>query len=375
MQNFNCIECIGINFIKCMPYQAKGEAMSSDSNYIRRLLATIGITALAIGLFMLLWQLSYVLLLIFGGILFGVFLIGLASLLQRWLPLPRWGLVLLVTATVLGLLILAGYLVGPAIMDQLLQLREQITGGVKQLEGYLKGKEWGEALLQWAQGQWEQAPLSPRKLMGEVSGVFSTLFGSLADIFVILFIGFYLALHPEPYKKGVLFLFPSDKRSRINEVMHSVYYALKLWLMGRATSMIVVGLLTALGLWLIDMKLIMALALLAGLLSFVPFIGPIAALIPAVLVALLNSPTQAAYVLVVYGVVQVLESNVITPFVQRTAVSLPPAVMLGGQLLMGAMFGIHGLALSTPLSVSIIVTVQMLYIRDVLKEKIQPLGQ
>lgn len=358
-----------------MLYQAKGEAMSSDSNYIRRLLATIGITALAIGLFMLLWQLSYVLLLIFGGILFGVFLIGLASLLQRWLPLPRWGLVMLVTATVLGLLILAGYLVGPAIMDQLLQLREQITGGVKQLEGYLKGKEWGEALLQWAQGQWQQAPLSPRKLMGEVSGVFSTLFGSLADIFVILFIGFYLALHPKPYKEGVLFLFPSDKRSRINEVMHSVYYALKLWLMGRATSMIVVGLLTALGLWLIDMKLIMALALLAGLLSFVPFIGPIAALIPAVLVALLNSPTQAAYVLVVYGVVQVLESNVITPFVQRTAVSLPPAVMLGGQLLMGAMFGIHGLALSTPLLVSIIVTVQMLYIRDVLKEKIQPLGQ
>ncbi|HEA14860.1 MAG TPA: AI-2E family transporter [Pseudoalteromonas prydzensis] len=349
--------------------------MSSDSNYIRRLLATIGITALAVGLFMLLWQLSYVLLLIFGGILFGVFLIGLASLLQRWLPLPRWGLVMLVAATVLGLLIFAGYLAGPAIMEQLLQLREQISGGVKQLEDYLKDKEWGEPLLKWAQEQWQQAPLSPRKLMGEVTGVFSTLFGSLTDLFVILFIGFYLALHPKPYMKGLLFLFPSDKRSRLKEVMHSVYYALKLWLIGRATSMIVVGLLTALGLWFIDMKLIMALAFLAGLLSFVPFLGPIAALIPAVLVALLNSPTQAMYVLIVFAVVQVLESNVITPFVQKKAVSLPPAVMLSGQLLMGAMFGIHGLALSTPLFVSIIVTVQMLYVRDVLKEKIQPLGQ
>ena len=99
--------------------------------------------------------------------------------------------------------------------------------------------------------------------------------------------------------------------------MQSVYYALKLWLIGRATSMIEVGLLTALGLWFIDMKLIMALAFLAGLLSFVPFLGPVAALIPAVLVALLNSPTQAMYVLIVFAVVQVLESNVITPFVQK----------------------------------------------------------
>ncbi|WP_286272404.1 AI-2E family transporter [Thalassotalea hakodatensis] len=348
--------------------------MSSYTSYIRRLLATIGITALAIGLFMLLWQLSYVLLLIFGGILFCVFLIGLASILQRWLPLPHWGAVMIVTAVVLGLLVLAGYLAGPAIMEQLLQLREQISGSIKQLEAYLKDKEWGGALLQWVQGKWQHAPLSPSKLMGEVTGVFSTLFGSLADLFVIFFIGFYLALHPRLYMNGLLFLFPSDNRARIKEVVHSIYYALKLWLIGRATSMVVVGLLTALGLWLIGMKLIIALAFLAGLLSFVPFIGPIAALIPAVLVALLNTPTQAVYVLVVYAVVQVLESNVITPFVQKKAVSLPPAIMLSGQLLMGTMFGIHGLALSTPFVVSIIVTVQVLYVRDVLKEKIQPLG-
>lgn len=139
--------------------------------------------------------------------------------------------------------------------------------------------------------------------------------------------------------------------------------------------MAAVGVLTAVGLWVLDMPLIMALALLAGLLSFVPFIGPIAAAIPAILVGLIEGPTQALYVVLVYFIVQLLESNILTPYVQKQAVSLPPAVMLSSQMLMGAVFGLQGLALSTPMLVSMIVVVQMLYVCDVLGEKIRPLGQ
>lgn len=348
---------------------------SEYSQYLRRLLATVGIITVALSLFLLLWHLAYVLVLIFGGVLFGVFLTGLASPLQASLPLPRWGSVLLVTALFFGLTLLAVLTTGPAIADQMVQLSEQLSSGLNQIQGYLNNQAWGEPLISWAREQWEQAPLSPGKLMGKVTGAFSTIFGAFADLFVMFFIGFYLALHPKPYIQGFLYLFPRDKRERLNEVKLSVYHALKWWLIGRATSMAAVGVLTALGLWLLDMQLVMALALLAGLLSFVPFIGPIAAAIPAVLVGFIDSPTQALYVVIVYFSVQLLESNVLTPYVQTKAVSLPPAIMLSGQMLMGAIFGLQGLALSTPLLVSMIVLVQMLYICDVLGEKVRPLGQ
>ncbi|NVK72587.1 AI-2E family transporter [Marinomonas sp. CT5] len=350
--------------------------MGSDySHYMRRLLATIGIIAIALSIFLLLWHLAYVLVILFGGALFGVFLVGLASPLQVVLPLPRWSLVVLVATVLGGLLTFACYVAGPAIADQMVQLSEQLNGGLNQLQTYLKQQTWGEHLLNWAREQWQQAPLSPGKLMGQVTGAFSSIFGAFADLFVMLFIGFYLALHPKPYIQGFLFLFPREKRDRLNEVMSAVYHALKWWLIGRATSMAAVGVLTAVGLWVLDMPLIMALAVMAGLLSFVPFIGPIAAAIPAILVGLIEGPTQALYVVMVYFIVQLLESNILTPYVQKKAVSLPPAVMLSGQMLMGAVFGLQGLALSTPMLVSLIVIVQMLYVCDVLGEKIRPLGQ
>lgn len=350
--------------------------MSANSDpFTRRLFLTIGVTALALGLLLSVWHLAYVLLLLFGGVLFSVFLVGIASPLQRILPWPKWSLVLLVVVLASALLVLAGFVAGPSVAEQMMQLSKQLSSGLKQLEESLMAQSWGEPLLSWAKEQWEQAPLSPRQLMGQVTGAFSTLFGAFADVFVMLFIGFYLALHPKPYIQGFLYLFPRARRERLSEVMSAVYHALKWWLIGRALSMAIVGILTAIGLWILDMQLIMALALIAGLFSFVPFIGPIAAAIPAVLVGLIDSPTQALYVVVVYFVVQFLESNVLTPYVQTKAVSLPPAIMLSGQLLIGAIFGLQGLALSTPLLVSLIVMVQMLYVCDVLKEKVTPLGQ
>lgn len=152
-------------------------------------------------------------------------------------------------------------------------------------------------------------------------------------------------------------------------------HALRLWLVGRGLSMLVVGILTAIGLWIVDVPLVLALAVIAALFSFVPFLGPIASAVPAVLVGLVQSPAQALNVALVYGVVQLLESNIITPLVQVRAVSLLPAIMLSGQVIMGVLFGLIGLLLATPLLVTLIVPIQMLYVQDVLKARVTPLGQ
>ena len=139
--------------------------------------------------------------------------------------------------------------------------------------------------------------------------------------------------------------------------------------------MVVVGILTTLGLWIAGVPTPMALGLIAALLSFVPYVGPILSFFPAVLVALMVSLTKVLYVVVVFGLVQTLESYVITPLVQQKAVSLPPVILITAQIAMGVIAGAMGVLLAAPLAIVVIVLLQMLYVEDVLGDSVQILGQ
>ena len=139
--------------------------------------------------------------------------------------------------------------------------------------------------------------------------------------------------------------------------------------------MVVVGGLTALGLWIVGAPLPLALGLIAGLLSFIPLLGPVFGAVPAILVALVESPTLALYVVVVFVVVQVLETYIVTPLIQQRAVSIPPALLLTAQVLLSVLFGVMGMLLATPIAVVAIVLVQMVYIQDVLGDRTTVLGE
>ncbi|MGD8590575.1 MAG: AI-2E family transporter, partial [Chromatiales bacterium] len=152
-------------------------------------------------------------------------------------------------------------------------------------------------------------------------------------------------------------------------------HALRWWLIGRITSMTVVGILTGIGLWFIDMPLVLALSFTAAILSFIPLIGPILSAIPAVLLGLVEDPLKALNVLLVYTSVQFLEGNFITPLIQKRAIALPPAMLLTAQLLMGVLFGFFGVLLATPLAVTVIVVVQLLYVQDLLGSQVRVLGE
>src|SRR5690606_44568 len=115
-------------------------------------------------------------------------------------------------------------------------------------------------------------------------------------------------------------------------------------------SMTVVGVLTGAGLWLLGLPLAFILGALAALLAFIPNIGPVLAAVPAVLLALADGPTTVLWVIGIYVGVQAVESYLITPVVQQESVSLPPALTISFQLLMGVLYGILGLALATPLA-------------------------
>jgi predicted PurR-regulated permease PerM len=128
-------------------------------------------------------------------------------------------------------------------------------------------------------------------------------------------------------------------------------------------AMTVVGVLTWLGLWLIGVPLAVVLGLIAALLAFIPNIGPIIAAVPAVLLALSEGPTTALLVVGVYVAVQSLESYVITPLIQQEQVSLPPALIISMQLLMGVLFGILGLALATPMAALGLTLIREAYVK------------
>jgi predicted PurR-regulated permease PerM len=139
-------------------------------------------------------------------------------------------------------------------------------------------------------------------------------------------------------------------------------------------SMIVVGLLTAVGLWALGMPLALTLGLLAALLTFIPNLGPTLAVVPAALLALLQSPTKSLYVILLYLVIQAVESYLLIPLVQRQAVSLPPALTITAQVLLGILVGGFGLVLATPLTAAVMVLVRMLYIEDALGDSVDMLS-
>jgi predicted PurR-regulated permease PerM len=183
---------------------------------------------------------------------------------------------------------------------------------------------------------------------------------------VVIVAGIFLALQPRFYATGAIKLVPPHKRALIGEAMNECERALQLWLKGQLMAMVVVGLLVGTGLWLLGVPSALTLGLLAGLLEFIPFAGPILAMIPAVLLALAVSPDLAIWVLLLYLAVQQFEGNVLTPVVQQYAVDLPGVVLLFSLIGFGIIFGTLGVILAAPLAVVSYVLVKRLYVVEAL---------
>ena len=193
-----------------------------------------------------------------------------------------------------------------------------------------------------------------------------SLSSAVAGFLVVIVGGIYLAWQPNLYQKGVIKLFTKQARPAAEATLYSSGRALKLWLLGQLVAMLIVGVLTGLGAWLIGLPSAIALGLVAGLLEFIPFAGPMLAAIPALLIALTMDTQTVIMTLALYTIIQQVEGNLITPIVQRQAVSLPPALTLFALIAMGLVFGPLGILFAAPLTVVTYVAVKQLYIRRVL---------
>ncbi|TKI19934.1 AI-2E family transporter, partial [Bacillus pumilus] len=202
--------------------------------------------------------------------------------------------------------------------------------------------------------------------------IFSGVLGTMADIVVALFVAVYLAANPRVYTNGIVALLPHRARPRAREVLNELRRVLGLWILGKLLSMLVVGVATAIGLSLLGVPVALALGLLASLLDFIPYIGSILAAAPAVLIAFTQSPMLALEVSALFLAVHALDGYVLLPLVERKTVSLPPALTISAQVLMGLAFGLGGVALATPLTAVAEVLIQMLYVQDALHDTRTP---
>jgi len=341
--------------------QMGGRNRAGFSSFTYHVLVVVVVLALAL----FVWRIARALLLAFIGILLASPLRGLVNLIIRYVPIPAPLALVFVLLMLLALVALFIWIAGPQLNDQLSQFIETLPNSIGQVEKWLKQYEWGQYVL---------SQLAPSKLgesqgfrlFSRVSGFASVTFGILADMIIVIFTAIYFAANPGMYKRGIVALVPRNKSQRMTEVLEATGYTLQHWLLGQGITMVTVGILTAVGLWIVGIPLAPLLGVIAALLEFIPFIGPIVAAIPGVLIALTLGWNKALYAVIVYIIVQQSEGHIIIPLIQKKVVELPPALIVLAVIAMGLVFGFLGALVATPLTAVLMVWIKMLYVQDVL---------
>ena len=331
-----------------------------------RLLVAIALIAVAL----FLWTIVDVLLLAFAAVLLATLLRTAADGIERHTPLSTgWSL----AGAVLALLLIlgaSGWLFGSEVSDQVDQLAQLVPQAWEKVRGYLQDSAWGRAVLDQVESM-EVGSLSGG-IVGNARSVLMTTVGIVGNVLLVAAGGVYLAAQPGLYRDGIVALAPKAAEARTREALDAAGQGLRQWLKGQLISMTIIGVFTTLGLWVLGVPSALALGLLAGLAEFVPLVGPIASAAPALLVASAEGFTTVLYVLGLYIVVQQVESNVVTPLVERRLVSLPPALTLFAVVAFGVLFGVPGVLFATPLAVVVFILVRRLYVGQALGKGEKP---
>jgi predicted PurR-regulated permease PerM len=329
-----------------------------DGDFVRKLLIAFGILAFLL----LLWQLSDVLLLAFGAVLVAVILHAFADVLARYAKVPeRWALTaatLIIFAVLLGMAVLFG----AQMRGQIANIAERLPLAIDTLT-----KELG---LGEISGQLPQMlGMGPGGgFVSRVAGIGGVILGGLADFFLAVIAGLYIAAAPDLYRRGLVKLFPVGQHERVEGSLAAAGEALKLWLASQLLSMLCVAVLTALATWFIGLPSPIALGFIAGLCDFIPFVGPIIGALPAVLLSFTMDGSAVLWTILAFVAIQQIEGNVIFPLIERRVVSVPPALALFAIVAAGVLFGTLGLIVGFPLAVVTFVLVKKLYVRETLGE-------
>ncbi|ACC80877.1 AI-2E family transporter [Nostoc punctiforme] len=331
----------------------------------------IGLIAIVLSLYIL-WQIREVLLLMFAAVVLATTLNRLAKRFQRF-GMKRGFAVLLAVAIFFAGIVGFFWLIVPPFAQQFQELTYQVPKGFGRFNTWLDALRTHipnelvpyipdiNSLIQQAQ------PFVNRLLGNSFAFVSGSLEVVLKILLVLVLTGMMLA-DPLAYRKVFVRLFPSFYRRRVEGILNKCEVSLEGWITGAFIAICVVGVMSLVGLSILGVKAALALAILAGFFNLIPNLGPTMSVIPAMAIAFLDEPWKAIAVLILYFIIQQVESNFITPVVMAHQVSLLPAITLIAQLFFVTFFGFLGLFLALPLTVVAKIWLQEVLIKDVLDE-------
>ncbi|WP_299465097.1 AI-2E family transporter [uncultured Gimesia sp.] len=389
-------------------YLADRDQKRSTNTITQAATTLVVVVMLAAGL-VITWE---IVLTLFLAVLFGVFLNHASLKVSEWLSLSRKGSLAAVVVVLLCAFVGVNAFFFTEINQQIEQADQEIDQGAKKVQQWARQYTSVKSVIEstpflvqilqsdrsgqsqyTAQSDRQTAeknqqdktpsddqsaqskpslsslPQPAKQAVSLVGQMFRTTFGLIVNSLLIFFVGLFLAVSPQAYRDGTVLLVPPARRERIRDLMNQLSDTLWHWLVGRFASMLITGLGAAVLLFLIGVPMAGTLGVITGLLTFIPNIGSLIAFFLAILVALSSSPTTAALVVPTYAVLQLVESYLVTPIIQQKQVSLPPALLISFQAIMGVLFGFLGAAVASPLLAASKVVVEELYVNDYLESQ------
>ncbi|HEX6250441.1 MAG TPA: AI-2E family transporter [Gemmatimonadaceae bacterium] len=343
----------------------------------------------------LVWATRALILTTFLGILFGIAVAAGTDRLERFRIRRGFGAPLIVLAF-LALLGGFGTWIGPTVRDQSVELRTRLPEAIDKLENWIESSGGGViSTVLGLEGETEQpgARVAPADTIGltgldepplpgpveepeprltlrervleQLGGarryflpVLSSTVAVFAGLLLVIFLAIYVAVDPQTYRRGLLFLVPARSRGRAETIIHAVTVMMRRWLVTQLIAMIVIGVASTIVLLSLQVRAAVPLGILAGLLEFVPTIGPILSAIPAIAMGFVDSPEKALYVTIAYVLIQFAENQILIPILMKEGIDLPPALTIVAQALMAIVFGFLGLVVAVPLLAAVLVSIR-----------------
>jgi len=350
----------------------------TDTGYIRNING-IFVAIITIIVLLAVWQIRGILMLAIAAMMLTVFF----SMPVRYFVrrgLNRGFAILLSLSAGIVLLIVLALLVFPTLFDQFTVLfTEIIPQGIQQLVDLWNSGEIFERVpfLESAVENFAIDNELINQVVSQISNALSRVGGSVIPLIggvasmvlstlIIIFLCMYLIAEPERYIEGVITLTPLWYRDRMREILSRIDTTIRAWLQVTGVSMIIVGVGTAVGLALLGIEQWAALGVLAGVLSFIPNFGPVAALVPSIAVAIIQAPNSVLIVIIIIYGVSFVQSQVVGPILTNESMNLAPVLILIGQIVFGIFFGFLGIMLAVPLTAIAVILVEEIYVKDIL---------
>jgi predicted PurR-regulated permease PerM len=331
--------------------------IKTELSYTLKVWQTTAIVCLSLIIIFFVRVAFNILLMTFTGVLIAVYFHGLAGFITQKIKIShKLSLFISIAGTVM-LLSAMVWVIGSTVQQQAAQLSHTLPRTISLVKTKMAGSIAGQELLGYTSGD------NSKKIMDTASTFFSSSFGVLGNLYIILFLGIFFTADPSLYKNSLLAILPPGHETDGSMVWNRISTALKAWLKTRLISMVLVTIVVAFGLMLIGLPGTLVLGLIAGLLDIIPNFGPVIAMIPGTLLGLMASPQMGVIAALIYITCQTIIGSVFMPLIQKRMINIPPAITMISQLVMGVICGLMGIILAVPILLVLSILVDELYIK------------